>query len=136
LLPKASKLSVTLLTGRTIDQGAGKEHGKSSDEYMENVAVCFVDSEDLKRLGMKYNANVCVSTKQGSVVLKALKSQRGPHMGVVFIPYGPWANILVSPETDDIGMPSYKGIPASIEPAPEKQVLSFHELLVQQFRKE
>ena len=135
-MAKASKLSVTLITGRTIDQGAGKEHGKFSDEYMKNVAVCFVDSKDLKTLGIKYNANICISTEHGSVVLKALKSQRGPHIGVIFIPYGPWANILVSPETDEIGMPSYKGMPASIEPAPEKQVLSFHELLVQQFRKE
>ncbi|HJW98438.1 MAG TPA: molybdopterin dinucleotide binding domain-containing protein [Candidatus Bathyarchaeia archaeon] len=135
-MAKASKLSVTLLTGRTIDQGAGKEHGKSSDEYMKNVAVCFVDSDDLKRLGIKYNANICVSTKHGSVVLRALKSPRGSHPGVVFIPYGPWANIIVSPETDDIGMPSYKGISASIEPAPGKQVLGLRELLIQQFRKE
>ena len=136
MLAKASELKVILLTGRTIDQGAGKEHGKSSDEYMKNVAVCFVDSDDLKRLGIKYNANICVSTKHGSVVLTGLKSPRGLHPGVVFIPYGPWANIIVSPETDDIGMPSYKGISASIEPAPGKQVLGLRELLIQQFRKE
>jgi formylmethanofuran dehydrogenase subunit D len=55
---------------------------------------------------------------------------------VVFIPYGPWANVVVSPETDDIGMPSYKGISASIEPAPGKQVLGLRELLMQQFRRE
>jgi formylmethanofuran dehydrogenase subunit D len=133
---KTSKLSVTLLTGRTIDQGTSKEHGKSSDEYMENVAACFVDSVDLKRLGMKYNANVCVSTEYGSVVLKVLKSQRGPHPGVIFIPYGPWANRIVSPVTDDIGMPSFKGIPASIEPAPTEKVLGLRELLTQQFGKE
>jgi len=136
LLAKASKLSVTLITGRTIDQGAGKEHGKSSDEYMKNVAVCFVDSEDLKHLDIKHNMNICISTDYGSIVLKALKSPRGPHSGVVFIPYGPWANVVVSPETDDIGMPSYKGISASIEPAPGKQVLDLRELLTQQFRKE
>jgi formylmethanofuran dehydrogenase subunit D len=54
---------------------------------------------------------------------------------VIFIPYGPWANTLISPATDDIGMPSYKGIPAEIEPALERPVLSLHELLTQQFRK-
>ncbi len=134
-MAKISKLRVILVTGRTIDQGASKEHGKSSNEYMENVSVCFVDSDDLKRLGIKYNTNVCVSTECGSVVLKALKSSRGSNPGVIFIPYGPWANTLIGPATDDIGMPSFKGIPAEIEPAPERPVLSLHELLTQQFRK-
>jgi len=134
-MAKSSKLCVTLLTGRTIDQGAAKEHGKSSEEYQKNVSVCFVDPEDLKKLNIKYGANVCVSTQYGSVVLKALKSQRGPHPGVIFIPYGPWANLIVSPVTDDIGMPSFKGIPAEIESAPEKTVLDLHELIVKEFRK-
>jgi formylmethanofuran dehydrogenase subunit D len=134
-MAKASRLHVTLLTGRTIDQGAGKEHGKFSEDYMKNVSVCFVDPEDLKRLNIKYDTNVCVSTQYGSVVLRALKSQRGPHPGVIFIPYGPWANVIVNPVTDDIGMPSFKGISAEIEPAPEKVVLGLHELLAKEFRK-
>lgn len=134
-MAKASSLHVTLLTGRTIDQGAGKEHGKSSEDYTKNVSVCFMDSEDLKRLSIKYGTNICVSTLYGSVILRALKSQRGPHPGVIFIPYGPWANVIVSPVTDDIGMPSFKGIPAEIEPAPEKAVLGLHELIAKEFRK-
>jgi formylmethanofuran dehydrogenase subunit D len=134
-MAKASRLHVTLLTGRTIDQGAAKEHGKFSEDYMKNVTVCFVDPEDLKRLNIKYDTNVCVSTQFGSVVLRALKSQRGPHPGVIFIPYGPWANVIVNPVTDDIGMPSFKGISAEIEPDPQKVVLGLHELLAKEFRK-
>jgi formylmethanofuran dehydrogenase subunit D len=134
-MAKAWRLHVTLLTGRTIDQGAGKEHGKSSEDYVKNVSVCFIDSEDLKRMGIKYDTNICISTQYGSVVLRALKSQRGPHPGVIFIPYGLWANMIVSPVTDDIGMPSFKGIPAEMEPAPEKVVLGLHELIAKEFRK-
>jgi len=135
-MEKTSKLRVTLLTGRTIEQGVGKEQGKSSKDYMESVAVCFIDPQDLKRLRIKDKTNVCVSTQNGSVVLKGVKSQRGPHMGIIFLPYGPWANVVVNPETDNIGMPSLKGIPADIEPASDKPVLDLRELLTQQFRDE
>jgi formylmethanofuran dehydrogenase subunit D len=70
------------------------------------------------------------------VVVKALKSIRNPHSGIVFIPYGPWANAVVDPETNGIGMPSLKGIPAEVEPAPDKPLLSLQELLKKQFGKE
>ena len=129
----ADKLQVTLLTGRTIEQGVGKERGKASREYVESVSVCYIDPEDLKRLGIKEKTNVQVSTKHGSVVVKAVKSLRGSHLSVIFIPYGPWANVVVDPETNSIGMPSLKGIPAEVEPAPNRPLLGLEELLREQF---
>ena len=130
------KLRVTLLTGRTIEQGVGKERGKASKEYAESVSVCYVDPEDLKRLGIKEKTNVQVSTEHGSVVVKALKSLRTPHPSLIFIPYGPWANVVVNPETHSIGMPSLKGIPAEVEPAPNKPVLMLEKLLEEEFGKD
>ena len=130
-----SKLKVTLLTGRTIEQGVGKEQGKASEDYFKSVAVCYVDPVDMKKLGIRGGTNVRVSTDKGSVVLKALKSPRGPHTGTIFIPYGVWANAVVSTETDSMGMPSLKGIPAEIEPAPDTVVLGLSELLREQFGK-
>jgi len=131
-----ARLSVKLLTGRTIEQGVGKERGKASKEYAESVAVCFIDPQDMKKLKVKEGANVEVSTSRGSVVLKSVKSRRGPHPGIVFVPYGPWANVIVDSETDSIGMPSLKGIPAEIESTPEKPVLDLPQLLAQLFGKE
>jgi len=130
------KLRVTLLTGRTIEQGVGKERGKTSKDYVESVSVCYMDPEDLKKLGIKEKTNVLISTDYGSVVVKALKSLRAPHPSVIFIPYGPWANVVVNPETHSIGMPSLKGIPAEVEPAPDKPLLSLEELLSEQFGKD
>jgi formylmethanofuran dehydrogenase subunit D len=135
-MEKNAKLRVTLLTGRTIEQGVAKERGKASREYVESVSVCYMDPEDLKKLAIKEKTNVQVSTDYGSVVVKALKSLRAPHPNVIFIPYGPWANVVVNPETHGIGMPSLKGIPAEVEPAPDEPVLSLAELLRIQFRKE
>lgn len=130
------KLRVTLLTGRTIEQGVAKERGKASKEYFESVSVCYMDPEDLKRLGIKEKTNVQVSTEHGSVVVKAVKSLRGPHPSVIFIPYGPWANAVVNPETHSIGMPSLKGIPAEVEPAPNKPILMLEKLLEEEFGKD
>lgn len=131
-----SELHVTLLTGRTIEQGVGKERGKASKEYEESVSVCYMDPEDLKRLGIKEKTNVQVSTDYGSVVVKSLKSLRGPHPGIIYIPYGPWANVVVDPETNSIGMPSLKGIPAEVKPSSDKPLLGLRELLNEQFGKE
>ncbi|MEM3458888.1 MAG: molybdopterin dinucleotide binding domain-containing protein [Candidatus Bathyarchaeia archaeon] len=134
-MEQKSKLYVTLLTGRTIEQGVAKERGKSSSEYAESVSVCYMDPEDMKQLGIKEKTNVQVSTEYGSVVVKALKSLRAPHTGIIYIPYGPWANVVVSSETHSIGMPSFKGVSAEIEPAPDMPVLGLEELLKKQFRK-
>ena len=129
------KLKVSLLTGRTIDQGKGKEMGKLSKEYLESVVICQMDPNDMKSLGVKENTNVKVVTDFGSVVLKAVKSARAPHPKVVFIPYGPWASLIMNPKTHGTGMPSLKGIPAEIETAPNEKVLSLQNLL-NQFHKE
>ena len=128
-------MQVTLITGRTIDQGVGKERGKASEKYRESVSICHIDARDLKRLGIKEKSNVSVSTSFGSVIVMAVESPRAPHPGVIFVPYGLWANAIIDPETHSIGMPSLKGIPANIEPAQDKPVLSLAELLKKQYGK-
>ncbi|MHA1711005.1 MAG: molybdopterin dinucleotide binding domain-containing protein [Candidatus Freyarchaeota archaeon] len=130
------RLKVSLATGRTIDQGRGKELGKLSEKYQSSVTVCQIDPEDMKRLGIKENQSVRVITEFGSVVLRAVKSLRAPHPGIIFIPYGPWASLVMKPETHGTGMPSLKGIPAEIEPAPGEKVLGLEELLKQAYGEE
>lgn len=129
------KLKVSLLTGRTINQGTGREHGKLSEGYERSVAVCEMDPDDIKRLGVRENRNVRVATDFGSVVVRAVRSGGAPHPAVIFIPYGPWASLIVNPETHGTGMPSLKGLPAEVEPAPEEKVLSLPELLKRHFEK-
>ena len=75
------KLKVSLLTGRTIGQGQGKEYGKLSEEYWKNVAICEMDPDDIKRLKIKEGQNVKITTDFGSVVVKAVESARVPHPG-------------------------------------------------------
>lgn len=129
------ELEVSLLTGRTIDQGRGKECGKLSEEYLKSVSVCEIDPDDMKYIGARENENVKITTEFGSVVLRIVKSLRAPHPKVVFVPYGPWASLVMNPETHGTGMPSLKGIQAKIEPAHKERLLSLQELLKTYFRK-
>ena len=130
-----AKLKVTLLTGRTINQGVSKEKGKTSEDYEQNVAICMLDPNDMKELGIEENTPVKVSTEFNSIVVKAVKSKRPPHSRIIFIPYGPWASIIVNPQTNGTGMPSFKGIPAEVEPTPNERILSLKALVKQTFRK-
>lgn len=123
------KLDVLVLTGRTIDQGRGKEMGKTSDVYRKDTSQVQIDPEDMKALGLRRNANVRVATDFGSVILRAVKSIRGPHPKMVFISYGPWASIVSDPETHGSGMPSLKGMQGILEPAPDQEVLTMEELV-------
>ncbi len=127
------KLHVTLLTGRTIEQGVGKERGKASKEYFEACSMVYMDAKDMKKLGLKNNEKVMITTPNGSIVLRAIKYPRASIPGLVYIPYGPWANAIVSDATTSIGMPSFKGTPAEVEPAPDKPVLTMEELLKSEF---
>ena len=125
------KLDVLVITGRTIDQGRGKEMGKLSDVYRKDTSQVQIDPEDMKALGLRRNSNVRITTNFGSVILRAVKSIRGPHPKLVFISYGPWASMVSDPETHGSGMPSLKGMQGTIEPAPNEEVLSMEELVNQ-----
>jgi formylmethanofuran dehydrogenase subunit D len=70
-----------------------------------------------------------VKTEYGEVVLRATLSPR-PSEGIAFIPYGPWANCLIGGGTNSTGMPTMKGLRATITPAPGKTVLKLHDLLI------
>lgn len=123
------KLHVILITGRTIDQGVGKEMGKGSKEYLDSAAVCFIDQADLNRLGIKSRTNVRVTSKYGSVIVRAMKNPYGCNPGMVFIPCGLWANAICGDETFGMGMPLFKGFMVDVEVAPNEPILTLDELL-------
>jgi formylmethanofuran dehydrogenase subunit D len=128
-------LEVSFVTGRTIDQGCGKEYGKLSEEYLNSVAICEMNPEDMKKLKLRDGDKVKVTTNFGSVVVKSKKSKRIRLPGTVFIPYGPWANLVLASNTDGTGMPLLKGVQADVEPT-DADVLGLPDLLIQHHGKE
>ena len=105
--------------------------GKLSYVYLKDVTQCQIDPKDIKALKLRKNTNVRVTTKFGSVVLKAVESLRGPHPKMIFISYGPWASVISDPETHGSGMPSLKGMSGELETAPNEKVLTLQELVNQ-----
>jgi formylmethanofuran dehydrogenase subunit D len=127
------KLRAILITGRTIDQGVGKEMGKGSKEYFDSAALCFIDESDMKKLGVKSRSNVKVTSKYGSVIVKVAKNPYGSNPGLVFIPCGLWANAICGDETFGMGMPLFKGFQVEVEPAPNQTILTLNELLKMEY---
>ena len=123
-------LEIMLLTGRTRRQGVGLEAGKLSDIYQEATTQIRLDPKDLEKIKIEPGDVVEVSTEYGTVILRAEEAPR-PSEGIGFVPYGPWANCLIGGDTDSTGMPTMKGIPAKVKPAPEKAVLSLKELFAE-----
>lgn len=122
-------LEVVLTTGRTVAQGVGIEAGKWTREYFESAAVIEVDPTDMEKLGVRRGDVVRVKTQYGEAVLKAVKSANAPHEGIAFVPLGPWANLLINPETDTQGMPSFKNVPAVLERAPADKIPGIDDLI-------
>ncbi|MGA3060398.1 MAG: molybdopterin dinucleotide binding domain-containing protein [Candidatus Bathyarchaeia archaeon] len=127
------KLHAILITGRTIDQGVGKEMGKGSKEYFDSSAICIIDESDMIKLGIKSRTNVKVTSKYGSVIVKAAKNPYGSNPGLVFIPCGLWANAICGDETFGMGMPMFKGFTVEVEAAPNQAVLTLDGLLKEEY---
>ncbi|MFQ5892260.1 MAG: molybdopterin dinucleotide binding domain-containing protein [Candidatus Methanofastidiosia archaeon] len=118
-------MRVTLISGRSLAQAKALEIGKSSSEYLENVAIAFLSEKDMDKLSLKEGDNVELKTHQGSVVLKCKKANL--EEGLVFSPYGPWINLITGKDTEGTGMPELKGFEIEIEKSKER-VLSLQEI--------
>ncbi len=116
-------LKVILVTGRTISQGTTRDGKKTLKEYVESAAICELDPEDLEKLRIREGDTVRIKTRYGAVTVRAVISTQAPHIGIVFIPLGPWANEVIGPDTDGVGMPSFKSISAEIEAAHDEEIL-------------
>ena len=112
------ELEATLISGRTAYQGAHLE-AKTHKEYFDACAYCELNSSDLSKLGVSDGDSLKVKTAFGDVVVFAKTCDGNPD-NLAFIPMGPWANAVLSPDTHGCGMPGFKGVPSQIEPTGEK----------------
>jgi len=123
--------NLTLLTGRTINQGIALEGGKTSRENVRAAAICTFDKEDFKQLDCMVGTPVKVTTDHGEVVVYSTITEEGPHQGIIFIPMGPWANQVVNPDTQSTGTPTFRGMKAKVEVMKSGKVLDALQLIGQ-----
>jgi formylmethanofuran dehydrogenase subunit D len=122
------KIDVIILTGRTLQQGIGLEVGKVSEEYSKSVNYAEINRGDSIVIGLADGSPVEVTTVRGKVVLHGRISETLPP-GLIFVPYGPWVNQVLGPDTHCTGTPQLKGVPAKLELAEGKQVPTLHDLV-------
>jgi formylmethanofuran dehydrogenase subunit D len=115
----------TMISGRTLAQGAGCE-SKMSPEFFNAASVCHLSEKDFNSLELSEGKNVLLKNEFGQVVLTA-KADAGLSESIVFIPMGPWANVLVGKETGGCGTPHFKGLEVEVA-ATNSPVLNIREL--------
>ena len=104
----------TLITGRTPEQGKGLHEGKDSEAYRSATALVEMNPEDMAHLEIKEEQVVQVRTDTGHVEVPVHAGTLPP--GLLFIPMGPVANVLIGTETKSTGMPPFKDLAAEVEP--------------------
>lgn len=118
-------MKAIMISGRTLAQGAGCEC-KMSPDFFKAVSVCSLSEEDYRNLGLSDEKNVILRNEFGSAVFSA-RIDAGLPPGIVFIPMGPWANVLVGPDTGGCGTPQFKGVEVDVF-ATDLSVQDIHDL--------
>ena len=83
--------------------------------------------DDVETLGIKEKDSITITTATGSVTVNWV-AEKNLDAGMVFFPYGPWANQIYASGTGSTGMPLMKGIKATIEQGKGK-VLTMKEIV-------
>jgi formate dehydrogenase major subunit len=113
---------MVLTTGRQLEHwhtGAMTRRASVLDE-LEPEAVASLAPAELRRLGLHPGDRVRVTTRRGTIELKA-RSDSAIAPGMVFVPFcyaEAAANVLTNPQLDPFGkIPEYKFCAAKVEPA-------------------
>ncbi len=129
------QMKVMLNTGTSIIQAFYEKKGSTlKKEYRNATAIAFMDPVDMKKLDLKPHDKIEVTSDWGQVTVFVDVSHDNPHEGMIFIPKGPWANIVTSPETYCSNIPTYKAIEVTIEKT-DKEVLLVADLMNQTYGK-
>jgi formate dehydrogenase major subunit len=113
---------LVLTTGRQLEHwhtGSMTRRASVLDD-LEPEAVAYVSARDLERLGLRSGDAMRVTTRRGSIQLKARVDGAIPP-GMIFIPFAyaeAAANVLTNPQLDPFGkIPEFKYCAARAEPA-------------------
>ena len=118
-------MKAIMISGRTLSQGASCEQ-KMSIEFLKAVSVCHLSEENYRLLDLCEGKNVLLKNEFGEAVLTP-KMDVGLPNDMVFIPMGPWANILVGKDTGGCGTPQFKGLEVDVA-ATDSHVLDIRDL--------
>jgi formylmethanofuran dehydrogenase subunit D len=108
---------MTLIGGRSKDQGTSLCAGKLGPEYLDVSTIVEMNVEDMARLGLKANSRVRLRSPVGETVVRCKgRETKDLPKGLLFIAYGPASSELMSGDTAGTGMPISKNLDVEVEP--------------------
>lgn len=116
---KAPEYDITIVTYRDVFQSSICEEDRNGKEYERLSAVIVLDAAEMKRMGIQDGANVRLTSKCGSIVVRAVASPGEEQKGIGFMMNSPWSNALVCDKTMD-GIPEFKNIKVKVTGSNEK----------------
>jgi len=117
---KNPEFEILITTYRDIFQVEALEKDRFGEEYMKLSAVISLSKNDLQKMGFKPGDRVKLSNNYGSVVVEVKESKKNEPGGLAFMINSPWANSLISDETDGKGIPEFKHVKAKISLSKEQ----------------
>ncbi len=126
----AKKITLNMITQRSVDEGVGIVKGKMTPDYFEACSIIEMHDDDVRALGLVPNQLVRVTSECGSVVVKSIRGRQALYPGLAFFPQGVYANQIVPARTQATVEPQYSGFPVTVEPvAPGERRKSTLELV-------
>ena len=123
------KITLNMITCRTIQQGVGMEAGKTSQKYFDACTVIHMHPDDFKRLGYGRTPMSRSRVRSAASIVKAVETSEDLVPGLAHIPMGPWANQIVPAYTFSTGEPCFKGFPVDVEIAANERIMGAVEVL-------
>ncbi|MFP4655829.1 MAG: molybdopterin dinucleotide binding domain-containing protein, partial [Methanohalobium sp.] len=125
----APEHDIKIITYRDIFQSEALEKSLFGEEYKNLSAVIKMDNKDMEKIGLKEGNSVFLKNKYGKVVVKVKESgSEVSHKGFAYMPNSPWSNALVSDDTGNTGVPSFKMIKASLSDAKDEDITDINDL--------
>jgi sulfite reductase (NADPH) flavoprotein alpha-component len=106
-----------LVPVRTSRQGTSLNAGKLKKEYRDETSTVEIQSEDMKRLGLKKGDKIRLRSMAGFEIVVSCKEKKGGENtpGLIFMAYGPQSSELMEADTAGTGMPASKHIEVDLE---------------------
>jgi len=108
-----NRLTLTLITGRSVKQGMGISIGKERADYQEATSVVDLNPSDMAQAGLNSGDEVRLTTEFGTVDVHCRRADVPE--GLAFMAFGPACNRLIGGETYASGMPDSKHVSIEIE---------------------
>ncbi|MBY8989508.1 MAG: hypothetical protein KGD58_02040 [Candidatus Lokiarchaeota archaeon] len=88
-------MEMILNTVRMVDYDQAREFAFGDDNSLkENLAICFINPEDYKKLNLTQSLNLKLSNDNGEVIIRVKQNEDIPP-GTVLMPVSIWANQII-----------------------------------------